>query len=145
MGPVLRYIGQKPLAGNRCRSGSVLEQSPENGLQCRVSLDCSGQSRQIDLTRSDSTSGLCNSGLGGTVSSVVCRNLTFGFSLILFERHLSVSDFRDSVRKFRARENLNLTGNVGDVLAERVDLFLSHFITSWLDCLIVSCLRCKYS
>ena len=39
---------------------------------------------------------------------------------------LSGFDFRDRVREFRARKNLDLAGDVGDVQTEIVDLFLCH-------------------
>lgn len=53
-GPVLDYTCRKLLAGGWRRSGRVLEQCPENGLQRRVGLDCGGQGRQVDLARRNS-------------------------------------------------------------------------------------------
>ena len=110
--------------GDGRRSGRVLEQRPENGLQCRVRLDRGGQGRQVDLARRNARGGrcgrLCRAGV------FVFRDLAFGFCLVGFESMLSGFDFRDRVREFRARKNLDLAGDVGDVQREIVDLFLCH-------------------
>ena len=124
-GPVLSYIGWKPLAGDGRRSGRVLEQCPENGLQRRVGLDCGGQGRQVDLALRNAP---CGRGRGSLRSAggFVFRDLTFGFCLVGFESMLGGFDFRNRVREFRTRKDLDLASDVGDVLAERVELFLCH-------------------
>ena len=110
--------------GDGRRSGRVLEQCPENGLQRRVGLDCGGQGRQVDLTRRNARGG--RSGSLRRTGGFVFRDLAFGFCLVGFERVLGGFDFQARVREFRTRKDLDLAGDVDDVLAESVDLFLCH-------------------